>query len=134
MSHQIQKFFLLFLKVLKLLTICFNFLVNIEQFFIQEEVWWGQFHSHPLQWLWGQSTSRGIGLIELTEPFLNWITKHFLNIVFYKRIYMYFHCLYLHGTKFFVLKIHLYFINFWFSLGGIRCYSIKVSVFLGLFL
>ena len=57
---------------------------------------------YPLSQLGGQNTLVGIRLIDLTES--SDITSHFLNIAFYKLFYTYFYCLYLCGTKYFVLK------------------------------
>ena len=63
------------------------------------------FNTTPCQQLLGQNTSVRIGIIELVGPSDTLDYKlHFLNIAFY--------CLYLCGTKYFVLKAELYFIFF----------------------
>ena len=94
----------------------------------------GNFAPTPRKRLRGQNTSVGIWLIELTEPSETLDYKTFSNIIFYRRFYTSFYCLYLWGTKYFVRKTWLYFIFSWFSWGGIRCYSIKGSMFMALLL
>ena len=93
----------------------------------------GNFTHTLCQRLRGQNTLLGIWLIKLTEPSetLNYIpfSKHYIL-----QFYLYFYCLYLCGTKPFVLKTELYFIFFYLVWGGIWCYSFKDSVLLLLFL
>ena len=64
----------------------------------------GNFAPTPRKRLRGQNTSVGIWLIELTEPSETLDYKTFSNIIFYRRFYTYFYCLYLCGTKYFVRK------------------------------
>ena len=86
------------------------------------------------QLLRDQNMSAGIGLVELIDPshtmnckpfFKRWILRTILHVALH---------LHLRGKKSFVLKSELHFIFFDLVWGGIRCYSIKGSVFFVLFL
>ena len=90
----------------------------------------GNFSPPPRQRLQGQSTSVGIGLTELTEPSDTLNYKLFFKHCILQTVLHGFYCLYLCGTKSFVLKPEPYF-TFFFDLvwGGIQCYSLKVLRF-----
>ena len=102
----------------KILKLCVSSLKSIDSSSVsRKNIWCGSFHSHPHKHLQGQNTLVEIGFIELTEPFCKLIYKPFFKHCILQMILHLFYCLYLRGTKFFVLKTELYFIFFWFGLG-----------------
>ena len=77
---------------------------SIAVFFPGKMYGGSNFTPTPCQRLQSQNKSVGIGLIGLTESSDTLNYKSVLNIAFYKLFYTYCYCLYLCGTKYFVLK------------------------------
>ena len=90
----------------------------------------GKFTPTPRQRFPCQNTSAGIRLIELTKSSDTLNYMPFLSTAFIKLFYAYFYCLYLCGTKSFVLKTVPYFTFFLFGLIWHSVCSIKGSAIL----
>ena len=111
-----KRFFFAFLKVFKLLGMCAK---SINRSFLSRKKYdWDNITPTPGKRLRGQDTLVRIRLTELTEPFdtLNY-RPFFKYCILQTYFYTHFSCLYLCGTKSFVLKAELYFTFFLFSLG-----------------
>ena len=115
-----KKFFLLFLNFLSYL-VCVPSFMSINSSSLSRKKYDGDnFTPTPRQNTQGKNTSVGIWLIEFTQPSDTLKYKLFFKHCILQTLffYTYFFCLYLCGTKSFVLKSKLYFTFFliWFGL------------------